>query len=103
MRPQSLIKLSGLVLSLLLGSIPTEVSAYSANKIFREIMEDGRIRISVQYTVPALKELRYAHAIFTKTKEADTFYWHLVQGGEFSVNGPAQLRFIPAKKEPTPW
>jgi len=92
-------------ISLIMGlsGLCPKAFGYSANKIWREVMDDGRIRISVQYTVPALKEFRLAHAIFTKQKEADTFYWHLVQGGEFSVNGPAQLRFIPPKKQAAPW
>jgi hypothetical protein len=92
-----------ITISLIAVMIPQHALAYSANKVWLETMDDGRIRVAVQYTVPALKEFRLAHAIFTNRAEADTFYWHLIKGGEFSVNGPAQLRFIPPKSEPSPW
>ncbi|MBC7661096.1 MAG: hypothetical protein H7249_15465 [Chitinophagaceae bacterium] len=84
-------------------AVPMRLYAYSANKVFMETLDDGRIRVAVFYTVPALKEFRNAQAIFTSKKEANAFYWHLVKGGDFSVNGPANLRFTPPKTQPTPW
>ncbi len=90
-------------ITLALGLVPTPLFAFSANKVWWESLDDGRVRIAVQYTVPALKEFRLAHAIFTQKKEADAFYWHLIQGGEFSVNGQAQLRYPTLKKEAVPW
>jgi hypothetical protein len=89
-----------LAISLLL---PQNLWAYTANKVWFDFMRNGSYRVSVSYTIPALREFREAYAVFKKKKEAQTFYWHLVRGGEFSVNGPSSLRFEPTKLAPDPW
>ena len=91
------------LLSLVALMIPKPLLAYSANKVWMDFLNDGRYRVAVQYTVPALKEFREAHAIFNQKKAAEKFYWQLVTGGEFAVNGSAQVVFIPPKTEPIPW
>lgn len=93
------LKLSAVV-SLLL---PQSLFAYSANKVWMERMDNGLYRVRVNYTVPALKEFREAHAIYKSKKEAEAYYWHLVRGGEFATGGEAKIWFIPPKNEPNPW
>lgn len=77
--------------------------AYSANKVWFEVLDNGNYRVRVMYTVPALKEFREAHAIYKTRKEAESYYWHLVRGGEFATGGEAKIWFIPPKAEPNPW
>ena len=88
---------------MILALWPKAAAGYSANKVWFDFMDNGRYRVRVQYTVPALKEFREAYAVFQKRKEAEAFYWHLVKGGDFSVGAGAQLRFEPVKAEATPW
>lgn len=82
---------------------PKCLLAYTANKVWFDFMQNGSYRVSVSYTIPALREFREAYAVFKKKKDAENFYWHLVRGGEFSVNGPSQLHFEPTKTNPDPW
>lgn len=77
--------------------------AYSANKVNFEFLEDGRYRVTVGYTIPALKEFRESYVIFTKKKEAEAFYWNLIRGADFYPEKPELLRFSPPKVEPRPW
>lgn len=83
--------------------LPQNLVAYTANKVWFDFQRNGSYRVSVSYTIPALREFREAYAVFRKKKDAETFYWHLVRGGEFSVNGPSSLRFEPSKTSPDPW
>ncbi len=93
--------LCSLSLILVLGAGPLE--AYTANKVWFEFLEDGRYRVTVNYTIPAIKEYREAAVIFQKKKEAEAFYWKLVRGADFYPEDPAQVRFIPPKSGPAPW
>lgn len=77
--------------------------AYSANKVWMEKLDGGMYRVSVQYTVPEIKEFREAHAIFEHRKDAQTLYWQLLRGADFSVGGPAQIHYKPPKKAPEEW
>lgn len=90
-------------LSLFVFMIPKTVLAYSANKVWMERLDDGRYRVGIQYTVPALKEFRLAHAIFNKKKEADMFYFQVLRGADFSVGGTDRVWFTEPKREPKPW
>jgi hypothetical protein len=84
-------------------ALSESLSAYSANKVWLDPLDDGRYRVRAQYTVPALREFREAQAIYASRKEAEVFYWHLIRGGEFATGGPAKLWFLPVKSEPRPW
>ncbi|MBC7531430.1 MAG: hypothetical protein H7318_07615 [Oligoflexus sp.] len=90
-------------LSLFVLMIPQNLLAYSANKVWMEHLDDGRYRVGIQYTVPALKEFRLAHAIFNKKKDADLFYFQVLRGADFSVNGTDKVWFTPPKTKPEPW
>lgn len=89
------------ILSLLFAS--AQGLAYSANKVWFEVLDNGNYRVRVMYTVPALKEFREAHAIYASRKEAEDYYWHLLRGGEFATGGEAKIWFIPAKSAANPW
>ncbi|MFY7928905.1 MAG: hypothetical protein ACOVS5_08530 [Oligoflexus sp.] len=84
-----------------LAALP--VHAYTANKVWFEFLDDGRYRVTVNYTIPALKEYREAYVIFRKKKEAEAFYWKLVRGADFYPEIPGQIRYIPPKTGPEPW
>lgn len=90
-------------ISLFVFMIPKTVLAYSANKVWIEALDDGRYRVAIQYTVPALKEFRLAHAIFNKKKDADAFCWQLIRGADFSVGGTDKVWFTPPKSKAVPW
>lgn len=77
--------------------------AYTANKVWFEFLEDGRYRVTVNYTIPALKEFRESYVLFNKKKEAEAFYWALVRGAEFYPEDPGTIRYLQPKLEPKPW
>ncbi len=94
-----------LAISLVLAAFlpSTSLFAYSANRVWFEVLDSGYYRVRVMYTVPALKEFREAHAIYKSKKEAEAYYWHLVRGGEFATGGDAKIWFLPAKEKANPW
>ncbi|MCX6130274.1 MAG: hypothetical protein NTX25_14575 [Proteobacteria bacterium] len=92
--------LSGVLAFCLLA---TKSYAYTANKVDFEFMQTGHYRVTVNYTIPELKEFREAYVLFTKKKEAEQFYWKLVRGADFYPDNPLLVRFMPTKLQPTPW
>ena len=80
-----------------------EAAAYSASKVFFEFRPDGRFRVHVTYTVPALKEVRESWVDFTKRKTAERFYWDLVRGADFYPPDPQAAKFEAPKTKPEPW
>ena len=93
--------LAALVLSLFLCS--QKLSAYHANMMFFEFMQDGRYKVLVQYTIPELKEYRESYVIFNKKKEAERFYFALLRGADFYPREPQSVRYLKPKLKPTPW
>lgn len=91
----------GALIGLALASASAQ--AYTANKVAFEFMQNGRYRVTVNYTVPELKEFRESYVLFKKKKEAEAFYWKLVRGADFYPENPQLVRFIPPKSQPTPW
>lgn len=77
--------------------------AYTANKVWFEFRSNGRYRVVVNYTVPALKEFRESYVEFTSKKEADQFYWAMVRGADFYPPTAEKYKFIQAPAEPSPW
>ncbi len=80
-----------------------QASAYTANKILFEFLDNGQYRVTVGYTIPALKEYRESYVLFRKKKEAEDFYWKLVRGADFYPDDPKATRFVPNKNQPEPW
>lgn len=87
----------------LLISVSEQVSAYHANVLFFDFMQDGRYKVRVHYTIPELKEYRESYVIFNKKKEAERFYFAILRGADFYPREPHALRYIEPKLKPTPW
>ena len=81
----------------------TEAFAYTASKVWFEFLQSGKYRVTVTYTVPALKEFRESYIEFSKKSTAEKYYWDLVRGAEFFPSDPANLRFVKAPSAPDPW
>lgn len=77
--------------------------AFSANKVFFERLQSGRCRISIAYTVPALKEFREAQIEYASQKEAEDIYWKLVSGADFYFSSAGTLRFETPQSKPERW
>ncbi len=95
--------MKALYLTMILGLWSASAEAYTANKVAFEFLQNGQYRVTVNYTVPELKEFRESYVIFSKKKEAEAFYWKLVRGADFYPDDPKLVRFIPPKTKPTPW
>ncbi len=91
------------ILATMLGLWNASAYAYTANKVAFEFLQNGQYRVTVNYTVPELKEFRESYVIFSRKKEAESFYWKLVRGADFYPDDPKLVRFIPPKTKPTPW
>jgi hypothetical protein len=92
-----------IVLVLILSLCSVSAEAYTANKVAFEFLQNGQYRVTVDYTVPELKEFRESYVIFNRKKEAQAFYWKLIRGADFYPDDPKLVRFIPPKTKPTPW
>lgn len=78
-------------------------SAFSANRVFFEQLGDGRFRVTVSYTVPALKEFREVRTDFRKKREAEDYYWKMVKGADFYLSDPKTARYEQPPLQPRPW
>lgn len=93
-------KLAFIIIGLLTAC---QAMAMSANKVWFEFRDDGRYRVTAQYTIAELKELREVYVDFTSRKRAEEFYWYLVRGGDFHREMPEVDHFHPVKLTPNPW
>ena len=89
-----------LILCLFFGNI---AYGFSANKVWFEFRSNHAFRVYVSYTIPALKEIRESYIDFKTKKEAEKFYWDLVQGADFYPGDPQQKRFSKPPLQPRPW
>lgn len=81
----------------------SEAYAFTANKVWFEFRPRGRYRVTVNYTVPALKEFRESYAEFTNKKEAEKFYWALVRGADFFPADAGNIKFVTQPAVAEPW
>ena len=81
---------------------PAPAHAYTANKVSFEVRPEGIWRVHVHYTVPSLREFRSASVDFRSRREAEAYYWDLVQGADFHLPGKPDRRFTGPSK-PSPW
>ena len=86
-----------------MGLSPLRVSAYTANKVSFEFLDNGLYRVNVFYTDPELKEFRQSYVLFRKKREAESFYWKLIKGADFYPENPELTRFVPVKMKAEPW
>lgn len=77
--------------------------AYTANKVWFEFRKNGRYRVYINYTVPAIKEFREMYVDFTNKKKAEAFYWDVVRGADFYPPNPEQREFTDKPPEAQPW
>lgn len=89
------------VLSIFLGS--TRVWGFTANRVWYELTPKGLFRVTVSYTVPALREFREVHTDFAKRQEAEQFYWKMVRGADFTLANAGQAAFVVPPLVPRPW
>ncbi len=92
-----------MLLFVLFGLIPGRLHAFTANKVWFDFLDRGRYRVTVNYTVPALKEFRESAVIFVKKGDAEKFYWAIVRGADFYPDDPKLTRYNAPKLQPTPW
>ena len=81
----------------------TEALSYTASKLSFEFLQNGRYRVTVNYTVPELKEFRESYVEFGLKNEAERFYWDLVRGADFFPSDPKNLRFTKQPSVADPW
>ena len=89
-----------LVVSLLWSSIGW---SYTANQVSFEFRPNGIYRVHLYYTVPALKEFREATVEFTSRKKAEKYYFDVLRGAEFYIDGQARTEFVNEPLAPSPW
>lgn len=77
--------------------------AFTANKVWFEFRPNGAYRVYVNYTIPALKEMREAYVDFNKKKEAEVYYWDLVKGADFYLPDSKNHKFVDPPSESDPW
>lgn len=77
--------------------------AHTANYVDFQFLNNGRYRVTVRYTVPALKEFRDAHVEFVSKKEAEKFYFDMIRGADFYFADPKRRRFINEPLKPEVW
>ncbi len=80
---------------------PTVGFGFTANTVTYEI-HPWFYRIRIEYTIPALKQLRVAIYETSSAEKARQLYWSLVQGGEFYVDKKGVVTFPPLVG-PQPW
>lgn len=82
-------------------SFSTTGFSYTANQVLFEFLNNGRYRVHVKYTVPALKEFREANVDFARKKEAEKFYFDMIRGADFYYPDPTTRAFVnePLKAE----
>lgn len=84
-------------------ALASEAWAFTANKVWFEFRPRGRYRVTVNYTVPALKEFRESYVDFKDKKEAEKFYWALVRGADFFPADAGKFKFVTQPPAGEPW
>jgi hypothetical protein len=84
-------------------AISSMASGHTANEVWFEFRDNGRFRVFINYTIPDLKEFREVYVDFTNQKKAESFYWHVVRGGEFHQGSPNTEDFHKVPRGPNPW
>lgn len=91
-----------LIIYLYISYIPLAM-AYTANKVWMEIRHNNKYRVYINYTIPALKEMREAYVDFDNKKEAEKFYFDLIKGADFFPSDYKNTKYINQTSAPDPW
>ena len=97
------IALRNLLLLCWIGFLSSEAGAFTANKVWMEFRPNGRFRVYVNYTVPALREFRESYGDFAKKTEAEKFYFDLLRGADFHMPNAKDREFVNPPAKPDPW
>ena len=89
--------------AVLLAISAEKSSALTANQVAFEFRPNGRYRVILYFTIPALKEYREAYVEFEKRKDAEEYYFKILRGADFYLEDPEDVRFINAPLDPQPW
>lgn len=79
------------------------ILAYTANQVTFQFLNNGKYRVNLFYTVPALKEFREAYIDFDDKKRAEAFYFDVLRGADFYIEDEPQTKFINEPLAPSPW
>lgn len=85
------------------GLISGRAAALTANQVSFQFLNNGRYRVNLYYTVPALKEFREAYVDFDDRKRAETFYFDVLRGADFYLEDEPQTKFVNEPLTPNPW
>ena len=77
--------------------------AYTANQVTFQFLDNGRFRVNLYYTVPALKEFREANVEFEERKKAEAFYFDVLRGADFYLEDEPETKFVNEPLAPSPW
>jgi hypothetical protein len=77
--------------------------AYTANQVTFQFLDNGRFRVNLYYTVPALKEFREAYVEFEERKKAEAFYFDVLRGADFYLEDEPETKFVNEPLAPSPW
>lgn len=81
----------------------SEAFAYTANQVAFEFLPNGRYRVYLYYTVPALKEFRESYVEFANRAKAEKFYFDVLRGADFFLDNKAETQFVNEPLAPNPW
>lgn len=96
-------RIGSLIFLLTLGLSSFQAYGFTANRVWYELTPKGYFRVTVSYTVPALREFREVYTDFKTRPEAEKFYWSMVRGGDFSLSDPSKITFAAPPLQPRPW
>ena len=74
----------------------------TANKVGFEF-HPGFYRVTFEYTLPEIKEIRGGYVDFTSKKKAEKYYWSLIRGADFQLGRPDNIQFADKPTRPQPW
>jgi hypothetical protein len=97
------VRLANLIVSIALLATSAMSYALTANKVWMEFRTNGRYRVFVNYTVPEQRQFREAYVDFSTKKEAESFFFDLVRGADFSIPNAADRVFTKAPLKADPW
>ena len=80
-----------------------QARALTANQVTFQFLSNGKYRVNLYYTLPALKEFREAYVEFDDRKRAEAFYFDVLRGADFFLEDEPQTKFVNEPMAPSPW
>lgn len=101
MKESRQLKMCGCLLALAMALHTHTAFAYTANRVFFEAKKD-LYRITVEYTIPELKERRTAVIEVKQRQKAASIYRSLLSGADFFFGKNENIR-MPKRQKQSPW